>query len=419
MNIGSYFMEMGYYKCQVRNTIGNVYHYLEAGHTVFKINGPPEILLSSSVNRRREHTRLGGSTKIEFEICSSPPVSRIIWKKNGIELQLSNLIRISEIPSIHMSGNCYKTGLDFINVYEEDGGIYSITVFNVNGKDTFETTLVIDDISGPQSILEGPSNKISRKSESVLLECIIENIRGTCMWTKDGNVIDNILEKYEYNHDSIAGDCSLLISNLSLEQDDGDWKCQVSSSSENLPLVSNPGKVTVVVAPASFYMENLETGSIVKSGDTISAESFTFGNIQCHSRQGNPPAAIQWFIDGKNVSWTKTHEEIYKEWLYPKTWHVESTFNGILKKEHNGKSISCAAYHIGYPEGHLSVNTSLNITYRPTINFVERPTEDIVEGSRLWLNVSADANPIADKLSIEFPNSTEIILPDGTNIGIW
>ena len=52
--------------------------------------------------------------------------------------------------------------------------------------------------------------------------------------------------KYHFSREPADGDCSITISNTKLEEDDGDWQCQVTMASlEDLGLESREASLRV------------------------------------------------------------------------------------------------------------------------------------------------------------------------------
>ena len=66
---------------------------------------------------------------------------------------------------------------------------------------------------------------------TVILPCKIVNKKGECRWEHDGSPIGIYPQKYEWSSTPETGDCSLKITDASLEYDDGVWQCQVTPSS--------------------------------------------------------------------------------------------------------------------------------------------------------------------------------------------
>ena len=104
---------------------------------------------------------------------------------------------------------------------------------------------------------------------TVILPCIIQNKKGECRWERDGSPVGIYPQKYEWSSTPETGDCSLKISDASLEYDDGVWQCQVTPSSfsakdalvsEGAELVVRGESIRAILRPCSFP----ESGASVK-----------------------------------------------------------------------------------------------------------------------------------------------------------
>ena len=68
---------------------------------------------------------------------------------------------------------------------------------------------------------------------TVILPCVIQGKKGECRWERDGIPIGIYPQKYEWSSTPETGDCSLKVTDASLEYDDGVWQCQVTPSTFN------------------------------------------------------------------------------------------------------------------------------------------------------------------------------------------
>ena len=88
------------------------------------------------------------------------------------------------------------------------------------------TTTTID---ARQKFSVTPTYREVNPGGSVVLECMVEEMRGECRWEKDGVPVGVYAGKYEML-DSGPGDCSLRVLAASMEYDNGVWQCQVTAS---------------------------------------------------------------------------------------------------------------------------------------------------------------------------------------------
>ena len=77
----------------------------------------------------------------------------------------------------------------------------------------------------PSSILVAPGSNTT-------LTCLVMKMGGQaeCRWQKDGKPVGLFPGKYSLPPSTQLGNCSLLISQVELLLDDGEWQCQVTSS---------------------------------------------------------------------------------------------------------------------------------------------------------------------------------------------
>jgi len=102
---------------------------------------------------------------------------------------------------------------------------------------------------GGQSFVQLPSSQTVHEHSTVLLECVIENPVGDCLWLKDGRNIGYNLDRYpHYNWrgDRISGDCSLVITGATIGRDNGEWICEMTGDDLNPTLTSPPVKLLIM-----------------------------------------------------------------------------------------------------------------------------------------------------------------------------
>lgn len=90
------------------------------------------------------------------------------------------------------------------------------------------------------------------------LRCLVREREGECLWLRDGRAIGPIAKKYQFVRSPDDGDCSLTIRNVSVQQDDGSWQCQVTASDvDRESLQSRPVHLLVLVAPERALIKNV------------------------------------------------------------------------------------------------------------------------------------------------------------------
>lgn len=92
----------------------------------------------------------------------------------------------------------------------------------------------------------------------VRLRCLVRSRLGECLWLRNGRAVGSIPKKYHFSRVPDDGDCSLLIRNVSVQQDDGMWHCQVTAADlEQEGLQSRDSRLVVLVPPEKPSIKNL------------------------------------------------------------------------------------------------------------------------------------------------------------------
>lgn len=102
---------------------------------------------------------------------------------------------------------------------------------------------------GQQSFVQLPSSQTVYENANVVIECVIENPVGDCLWLKDGRNIGYNLDRYpHYNWrgDRLTGDCSLVITGATIGRDNGEWICEMTGDESNPTLTSPPVKLLIM-----------------------------------------------------------------------------------------------------------------------------------------------------------------------------
>ncbi|CAG5045300.1 unnamed protein product [Parnassius apollo] len=204
--------------------------------------------------------------------------------------------------------------------------------------------------------------------------------------------------KYEWANvrNKVHGDCSLLVRAASLQIDDGQWQCQVTSSSYDVQdaLSSPPAKLAVRTRPQSPKI--LFNGLRVFSEQKITVPAGSKLTVICEARYGNPPAYIEWYL-GKNrlIALRQTNvSEIER----PRVWAARSVLDMEVSRSALGKKLTCIAHHLSYPAPHYRVAyTKLDVSFVPVVSILGADANilsSLEEGvSTLSLDCKAVGNP--------------------------
>lgn len=95
---------------------------------------------------------------------------------------------------------------------------------------------------------------------TVRLPCLVSNRVGRCSWMSPGPFHKEPGKRHMYAEFPANGDCSILIRNVSSLSDDGNWRCQVLTGSEdedNQHIQSRNALLVVLVAPERPQFKDL------------------------------------------------------------------------------------------------------------------------------------------------------------------
>ncbi|CAC5421802.1 unnamed protein product [Mytilus coruscus] len=193
---------------------------------------------------------------------------------------------------------------------------------------------------------------------NVTNECTIAGgySNGTC------NLIGEYNHNYKYNCNNSTGEYmyNLTIpSSFNIDTLHGSrWSCSAPIevvSSENIQLYVNVPIANVIIT------------TVPTDNDPVEIISDNNQNFICKTNAGRPTSRIQWYISGRNITGSATHQtNVCKPGCNGKfISSSELTYSGIIAD--NGKIIYCTAVNI---EGHIvrSENKSIVILYSPSVH---------------------------------------------------
>jgi len=238
-----------------------------------------------------------------------------------------------------------------------------------------------------------PSSILVPPGDNATLACIVKNMGGECRWQKNGKPIGLFPGKYSLPVTSKGGDCSLTIARVDLRIDDGEWQCQVTSSSISSQdaLVSSPALLTVQVPPSSISIES-PTGS-VKAGGLLTVTGSRTESVTCITRHSNPAPTISWHLGDVHINSTyqnnTNEEESHK-------WKSVATLEYMFLKSDLGKRLQCLVNHPAYPSGENKTIAKLDVLYKPSVRIARVSSPVLEEGSgSVTLTCISESNPPA------------------------
>ncbi|XP_015781640.1 Down syndrome cell adhesion molecule-like protein Dscam2 [Tetranychus urticae] len=117
---------------------------------------------------------IGGSTSFICQKLSGSPPLKIVWFKDGKELEDSEDIRIVSIqdPSVLLINS----------IKSSHSGNYTCKISNRYGSDTYSTELLVE---GPPNWIEKPNNVKSRVHQMINVRCLVSGYpKPTITWKK-------------------------------------------------------------------------------------------------------------------------------------------------------------------------------------------------------------------------------------------
>ena len=197
----------------------------------------------------------------------------------------------------------------------------------------------------------------------------------------------------KYSVSQSSGDCSLTIQNVDISLDDGDWECQVTSTSFSSQdaLASQAARLTVSVAPESV---ELRYGGREVAGGQLSLTDNTLETVTCLTRNSNPAPLISWYLgdtaitSGLQTNITEGETE---------RWRSEAELSHKFSVRDRGSVLRCVVSHSGYSNtaAQHQVEVQLDINYKPIVTIARRDSADQLEDgvSSVQLICNVNSNP--------------------------
>merc|ERR1712013_524611 len=170
------------------------------------------------------------------------------------------------------------------------------------------------------------------------LECVVENRKGQCQWTKDGFGLGLAPDIPGFPRFSMS-DYNLNIFPV-LAEDEGDYQCQVLAVPGAPAIVSDTATVSVIAAPGQPYIKQ------AREVDMLEVEEGEEVVLDCESHGARPAAEIHWTDEnGKEImsNLMETVSKIKKT----KTFKTVST---LRMKPTRPMSLTCSASNAAFKE---------------------------------------------------------------------
>lgn len=237
-------------------------------------------------------------------------------------------------------------------------------------------------LSGPtgQYFLTEPGDVTTVAGDHLQLECVVENMKGKCQWTKDGFGLGLDPDMPGFPRFSMS-DCNLNIFPV-LAEDEGQYQCQVMAVPGAQAIVSDTATVSVIAPPGQPYIKQAREVDML---EVVEGEEVV---LECESHGARPAAEIQWTDErGKEImsNLLETVTKIKKT----KTFKTVST---LRMKPTRPMSLTCSASNTAFKEPRKSRALEIQLKYKPRLE-LNVTSEMIKEGQNLVVKCSTHSYP--------------------------
>ena len=242
-----------------------------------------------------------------------------------------------------------------------------------------------------QRFSEVPEYTETNPGAAAVLRCrVAEKASASeCVWQQNGLPILPRAGKYEWAGKVDDGDCSLRILRTNIAYDDGEWRCQVTSSSYQAGdgLSSEPARL-VVRQPPDQPRIFLANSSALVSGD-LQVREGQEEFVECRSTNGNPAPEIVWFLGQEPLAGGRQSNESSEG-----RWSATSRISIVPTREQDGGVIRCSVRHPALPRRIIEESARISVLFPPSVQLERSPPgEEAEEGTSVTLACKATGNP--------------------------
>ena len=285
------------------------------------------------------------------------------------------------------------------------------TRVNLNMGRLSDVVLGLGQVLAEQSFLEQPSSVISAPGGngdiieiilissnicpgSVTLTCLVTNKGGECRWQKDGKPVGMYPGKYSLA--TAEGDCSLIIQDVDIRLDDGQWACQVTGTSftSQDALASTEARLTVMMAPESV---EITRDHEVLGAEEISVSEGAEERLACVTRMSNPAPEVSWYLGNTRLASVEQTNVTERE--VADRWRSEAVLTHRFGVGDADKRLSCRVSHAGYGAlGFREAGVRLRVMFRPIVTIAREDSGPSLEEGLGWvrLTCSVEASPAGE-----------------------
>lgn len=219
-------------------------------------------------------------------------------------------------------------------------------------------------VTHQESFATVPVNTSVIEGQDAALNCEVDDLRGTIIWSKDNTLLGSDRALPGYNRYSVTGTASRA-GNLNIERaelgDDAEYRCHVSATDAAHPgLRSDPAALIVLIPPDDPVIDNHPNGS------RITVQPPATITLACRANNGKPAATLSWLKDGEPLLYVEP-EVTSTAAGDPsgKKINTVSTLTLNPEKEDNGLTFACQVTHSALPSA-LLTHVTLNVLFAPS-----------------------------------------------------
>ena len=210
-----------------------------------------------------------------------------------------------------------------------------------------------------------------------------------CVWQQNGLPVLPRSGKYEWAGQVDDGDCSLRVLRTNIAYDDGEWRCQVTSSSYQAGdgLSSEPARLVVRQPPDQPRIFLANSSALVSGELQVKEGQEEF--VECRSRNGNPAPEIVWFLGQDPLAGGRQTNQSEGG-----RWTATSRLSITPSRDQDGEMVRCSVRHPALPRRIIEESVRLSVLFPPVV-LLERspPGEEAEEGTSVTLSCRASGNP--------------------------
>jgi len=262
---------------------------------------------------------------------------------------------------------------------------------------------VLVNAEGNVPVSVGKASVEVREGESAELSCTTTTDIVFCTFVDPSGETINMLPtiNYESGRISFLGtdpkkDCGVKINNVQ-EKDNGEWKCQITATTEdgNAKKGVESAVVTVVKPPTGVTIEPAGDSLVLTYPQEAPKQ------VRCIATGGRPAPSFSWLLD----------DDIYRGPVQDEEGAQVLTYSS--EPEHNGKVLSCVVNHQGYSEANLQAgdnkaSLSLDIRFKPVASTKDSSFYGMKLGQKFEVLMNFKSHPEPTELHWEMHDGTEV-----------